>query len=170
MSAGCTTPARDAGGGTRTPNGLCPRRSRRRAFAITPPQRKLFLTPKANSGGRTRTPTACSKDRRPAFRRPRTEVKRTRHDSNVRPQAPQACALIRLSYGSEGKGKAEAVRVERTGARARRARRLSTPLHYLLCDASERFGGRCGSRTRRSRSGSDSFRDCLACPCPTFRA
>ena len=40
----------------------------------------------------------CSKDRRPPFRRPRNE-KRTRHDSNVRPQASQTCALIPLSYG-----------------------------------------------------------------------
>ena len=29
-------------------------------------------------------------------------TKRTRHDSNVRPQAPQACALILLSYGFRG--------------------------------------------------------------------
>ena len=40
----------------------------------------------------------CFKDRRPPFRRPRTK-KRTRHDSNVRPQASQTCALILLSYG-----------------------------------------------------------------------
>ena len=44
----------------------------------------------------------CSKGRRPPFRRPRIE-KRTRHDSNVRPQASQTCALIHLSYGFEGK-------------------------------------------------------------------
>ena len=60
--------------------------------------------------------------------------------------------------------KAEAVRLERTGAT--NARRLSGPLHYRLCVASEVFNGRCGSRTHRSFR-SDSFRDCLACPCPT---
>ncbi len=52
------------------------------------------------SGRRTRTPISCSKDRGPAVGRSRNE--RTRHDSNVRPQASGACALIRLSYGSEG--------------------------------------------------------------------
>ena len=40
---------------------------------------------------------------------------RTRHDSNVRPQAPQACALILLSYGFII-SKAEGVGVEPTGA------------------------------------------------------
>lgn len=60
---------------------------------------------------------------------------------------------------------AEAVRLERT--RALDARRLSTPLHYRLCDASEEEGA--GVEPAEAFSGSDSFRDCLACPCPTFR-
>lgn len=38
----------------------------------------------------------------------------------------------------------------------------SVPLSYGFSD------GRCESRTRRS-FGSDSFRDCLACPRPTFQ-
>ena len=39
VSAICTTPACDAGGGSRTPNGhLSPRRPQRRAFAVTPHQ------------------------------------------------------------------------------------------------------------------------------------
>ena len=106
MSAGCTTPARDAGGGSRTLNGpRGPRRSQCRAFAFYATPAKA-LTQTRNSGGRARTSMTCSKDRRPAFRRPRNE-KRTRHDSNVRPQAPQACALILLSYGSEEKGRGE---------------------------------------------------------------
>ncbi len=74
----------------------------------------------------------CSKGRRPPFRRPR-KGKRTRHDSNVRPQAPQACALILLSYGFK-------IKISGGGAtrthRGADARRLSTPLHCLLCGAS----------------------------------
>jgi hypothetical protein len=145
---------------------------------VTPPQPK-FPSPEANSGGRTRTPTACSKDRRPAFRRPRNE-KRTRHDSNVRPQASQTCALIHLSYGFEGRmkdkeeavsrsfilQKAEAVRVERTGARTpgglahRCTTFCATPPNDLAEGA--------GVEPAGALQGSDSFRDCLACPCPTF--
>ena len=55
----------------------------------------LYATPARrtqDSGGRTRTLVSRSKDGRPPSGRPRT-VKRTRQDSNLRPQAPQACAL-----------------------------------------------------------------------------
>ena len=73
----------------------------------------------------------CFKGRRPPFRRPRIE-KRTRHDSNVRPQASQTCALILLSYGFKLLSGGGATRTHR----GTDARRLSTPLHDLLCGAS----------------------------------
>ena len=88
-------PRRMLGEGIEPSRGLRdPRRPRRRAFAISPPQPKLLRTTISadDSGGRTRTLVSCSKDRRPPAGRPR-KVKRTRHDSNVRPQAPQTCAL-----------------------------------------------------------------------------
>jgi hypothetical protein len=134
VSAVCTTPARkNTGGGNRTLNGTCPRRPQRRAFAITPPQLTETLAP--GEGLEPSSPV------------PKTGVlplddpgmsKRTRQDSNLRPQAPQACALILLSYGFKRKDEggrrkdevkavclpfilhpfeAEAVRLERTGAR-----------------------------------------------------
>ncbi len=93
---------------------------------VTPPQPK-FSTPTLTPGGGLEPPQPVPKTGVLPLDDPGTD-KRTRHDSNVRPQAPQACALIHLSYGSEG-------------------------------------GGRCGSRTHRSASRSDSFRDCAACPC-----
>ncbi len=107
---------------------VCPRRPRRRAFAVTPHQRNLFgLAP--GEGLEPSSPV------------PKTGVlplddpgmQRTRHDSNVRPQAPQTCALVHLSYGFK---------------RVWRKVRESNP---------------------QESSNSDSFRDCSACPCPTFR-
>lgn len=99
-----------------------PRRPQCRAVAFTPP-RPVKLAP--GEGLEPSSPV------------PKTGVlplddpgrKRTRHDSNVRPQAPQACALILLSYGF------------------RRKVWESNPQEFL---------------------SSDSFRDCSACPCPTF--
>ncbi len=88
MSTDCTTPARlILGEGVEPSTGLCPRRSRRRAF--------LHLrhpSPKEPIPGEGLEPSSPV---------PKTGVlplddpgrKRTRHDSNVRPQAPQACAL-----------------------------------------------------------------------------
>ena len=105
----------------------------------------------------------CSKDRRPPFRRPRIE-KRTRHDSNVRPQASQTCALIPLSYGFKLQSGGGATRTHRGVD----ARRLSTPLHYLLCGASEVWR-KVRESNPQEHLRSDSFRDCLACPCPTFQ-
>jgi hypothetical protein len=68
----------------------CPRRSRRRAFAIYATPAFVFRLRDENSGGRTRTPTACSKDRRPAFRRPRKETNPARLE-----RAPSGVAGLR---------------------------------------------------------------------------
>jgi hypothetical protein len=79
------------GEGIEPSTGLCPRRSHRRAFSLL----RHPNSSNVGSGGRTRTLVSRSKDGRPPSGRPR-------HDSNVRPQAPQACALILLSYGFKG--------------------------------------------------------------------
>jgi hypothetical protein len=74
-----------------------------------------------------------------------------------------------------------------SNAHGHEARRLSTPLHYHLCDASE-LTDAIGRMKEELSSihhssfvlaegagvepagvfNSDSFRDCSACPCPTF--
>lgn len=116
----------------------------------------------------------CSKDRRPPFGRPRIE-KRTRHDLNVRPQASQTCALILLSYGFKRKdeGRLSDLHPSSGGGATRTHRGAPAPGDLArrcttFCATPPRLSGRCGSRTHRS-SRSDSFRDCSACPCPTFR-
>ena len=92
------------------------------------------------------------------------EWKRTRHDSNVRPQAPQTCALVQLSYGFISK--AEAVRFERT--RAKRPRRLSGPLHCRLCDASERFWRKVRESNPQEFSKLRQFSGLLGVPVPNL--
>lgn len=176
MSAICTTPARDAGGGSRTPNGLgSPRRPQRRAFAVTPHQPKRTFGPKTPGGGLE-----------PPQPVPKTGVlplddpgmrKRTRHDSNVRPQAPQACALnpteLRVrkggrrmkrrldeatAFGAPFVLRPSPLRSGGGGARTRGG--ASRPAAWRAAgppSARRLRRGRCGSRTRRSLSAPTVF-------------
>ena len=71
---------------------------------FTPPRPENFSAPTPGEGLEPSSP--ISKTGVLPLDDPGT-MKRTRHDSNVRPQAPQACALILLSYGFKGRMKAE---------------------------------------------------------------
>ena len=73
----------------------------------------------------------CFKDRRPPFRRPRTKANPARLE-----RAPSGFASLR-SVPSELR--VQTVKRRRCDSNAQgrfHARRLSTPLHYLLCGAS----------------------------------
>lgn len=89
-------PTVDAGGGSRTLKRACgPRRPQRRASACSATPARA-PTP----GEGIEPPLPVPKTGVATVRLPRNN-RRTRHDSNVRPQPPQGCALIQLSYGSE---------------------------------------------------------------------
>ena len=121
--------------------------------------RHTSQTNRDDSGGRSRTPMTCFKDRRPPFRRPRTKVNPARLE-----RAASGVADLR-SDPSELRVQAEAVRLERTGARTPGglARRCTA-----FCAAPPKKRKVWESNPQK-RLSSDSFRDCLACPCPTFR-